>query len=187
VKFNPTRIPGCFLIEPEPRRDDRGFFARVYCPDEFSAAGIDFTPVQINLSRNDKAYTLRGMHFQDPPYAEAKLVHVARGAIYDVIVDLRPESPAFRQWIGAELDTDNAHQLYVPEGCAHGFLTLTEDTDVFYGMGRAYVPGHARGYRYDDPAFAIGWPAPPAVTGPAGSSSRPGSTSISSAISIIAP
>ncbi|MFC2248679.1 dTDP-4-dehydrorhamnose 3,5-epimerase family protein [Labrys portucalensis] len=165
--FAETRIPGCFLIKPEPRRDDRGFFARTYCPDEFAAAGISFAPVQINLSRNDKAFTLRGMHFQDPPHAEAKLVQVARGAIHDVVVDLRPDSPAFRQWIGADLSADNLHQLYIPEGCAHGFLTLEAGTDVLYGMGRKYVPGHARGYRYDDPAFTIEWPRPPAVIAPA--------------------
>lgn len=165
--FAQTRIPGCFLITPEPRRDDRGFFARTFCPDEFTAAGIDFAPVQTNLSRNDKAHTLRGMHFQDPPFAEAKLVQVARGAIHDVVVDLRPDSPAFRQWISAELSADNLHQLYIPEGCAHGFLTLMADTDVLYGMGRKYEPGHARGYRYDDPAFAIDWPHAPAAISPA--------------------
>ncbi len=159
--FNQTKIPGCFLIEPEQRRDDRGFFARVYCPDEFAAAGIDFTLAQSNLSRNDKAYTLRGMHFQDPPLAEAKLVQVARGVILDVAVDLRPDSPAYRQWVSAELSADKANQLFIPEGCAHGFLTLVADTDVLYGMGRKYVPGHARGYRYDDPAFAIAWPHKP--------------------------
>ena len=165
--FSETRIPGCFLIKPEPRRDDRGFFARTYCPDEFAAAGITFAPVQTNLSRNDKAFTLRGMHFQDPPHAEAKLVQVARGVIHDVVVDLRPDSPAFRQWIGAELSADNLHQLYIPEGCAHGFLTLEAGTDVLYGMGRKYVPGYSRGYRYDDAAFSIEWPHPPAVIAPA--------------------
>ena len=167
MKFEATAIPGCFLVEPEPRRDDRGFFARLYCPDEFAAAGIGFAPVQINLSRNDKAQTLRGMHFQDPPHAEAKLVHVARGAIFDVVVDLRPESPAHRRWLGFELTADNARQLFIPEGCAHGFLTLCADTDVLYGMGRKYVPGQARGYRYDEPAFGIEWPHAPASISPA--------------------
>ncbi|WP_413987759.1 dTDP-4-dehydrorhamnose 3,5-epimerase [Labrys okinawensis] len=160
--FTETKIPGCFLIEPQRWRDDRGFFSRIYCPDEFAAAGIDFTLAQSNLSRNDKAFTLRGMHFQDPPLAEAKLVQVARGAIFDVAVDLRPESPSFRQWVGVELTAERTNQFYIPEGCAHGFLTLTADTDVLYGMGRKYVPGHARGYRYDDPAFAIDWPHSPA-------------------------
>ena len=167
MKFHPTKIPGCFLIEPEPRRDDRGFFTRLYCPDEFAAVGIDFNPVQANLSRNDKIHTLRGMHFQDPPFAEAKLVQVARGAVFDVIIDLRPQSPAYKQWIGAELSADRVNQLFVPEGCAHGFLTLAADTDVLYGMGVKYLPGHAKGYRYDDPAFAIPWPAEPAVIAPA--------------------
>ncbi len=160
--FTPTKIPGCFQIEPETRRDERGFFARIYCPDEFRAAGIDFTLAQSNLSRNDKAHTLRGLHFQYPPFAEAKLVQVARGAILDVAVDLRPDSPAFKQWVACELTADKANQLYVPEGCAHGFLTLTADTDVLYGMSRHYVPGRAKGYRYDDRAFAIAWPHKPA-------------------------
>ncbi|CAM5767031.1 dTDP-4-dehydrorhamnose 3,5-epimerase [Labrys miyagiensis] len=160
--FTETKIPGCFVIDPEPRRDERGFFARLYCPDEFAAAGIPFVLTQGNLSRNDKAFTLRGLHFQDPPFAEAKLVQVARGAILDVAVDLRPDSPSFRQWTGVELTADNARQFYIPEGCAHGFLTLTVGTDVIYGMGSKYIPGHARGYRYDDPAFGIDWPHEPA-------------------------
>jgi dTDP-4-dehydrorhamnose 3,5-epimerase len=167
VKFQATKIPGCFLIEPEPRRDDRGFFSRLYCPDEFAAAGIAFAPVQTNLSRNDKAHTLRGMHFQDPPFAEAKLVQAVRGAIFDVVVDLRPESPAYRECIHAELTADAANQIFVPEGCAHGFLTLCAATDVLYGMGRKYVPGHARGYRFDDAAFGIDWPHVPASIAPA--------------------
>ncbi|MDQ0393106.1 dTDP-4-dehydrorhamnose 3,5-epimerase family protein [Labrys monachus] len=166
MRFQPTKIPGCFLIEPDLRRDGRGFFARLYCPDEFTAAGIEFTPVQTNLSRNDRAHTLRGLHFQDPPLAEAKLVQVVRGAIFDVVVDLRPESPAYRQWVGVELTGEDACQVFVPEGCAHGFLTLCAATDVLYGMGRKYVPGHARGYRFDDAAFGIEWPHAPASISP---------------------
>jgi dTDP-4-dehydrorhamnose 3,5-epimerase len=161
VIFTKTRIPDCFVIEAEPYRDDRGFFTRTYCPDDFAAAGIEFKPAQNNLSRNDKPFTLRGLHFQDPPFAEAKLVQVARGAIFDVAVDLRPDSPSFRQWVGVELTADKVNQFYIPEGCAHGFMTLVPGTDVLYAMGRKYRPGYGRGYRYDDPAFAVAWPHAP--------------------------
>ena len=165
--FRDTPIPGCFLIEPEERRDGRGFFARLYCEDEFAAQGVDFKPVQINRSHNNARLTLRGLHFQDAPHAEAKLVGVAKGAIFDVAVDLRPDSPAFRRWCGFDLSAANGRQLFIPEGCAHGFLTLEAETDLFYLMGSKYVPGQAKGYRYDDPAFAIAWPAPPATIGAA--------------------
>lgn len=150
-------------VEAEPRADQRGFFARIYCPEEFAAAGIAFSSTQINLSRNDRAHTLRGMHWQEAPHAEAKLVRVTAGAIHDVVIDLRPESPAFRRWQAFRLDAERANALFIPEGCAHGFLTLEDDTDVLYQMGRPYVGGQARGLRYDDPAFAIAWPAAPAV------------------------
>lgn len=163
MRFVPTALPGVVVIEPEPRRDERGFFARLYDPGAFADAGIDFTPTQINLSRNDAALTLRGLHFQHPPFAEAKLVRVTQGRVYDVIVDLRRDSPAFRRWIGLELDADKARAVFVPEGCAHGFLTLTPATDLLYQMGRDHVPGHAAGLRWNDPALAIAWPAQPAV------------------------
>jgi dTDP-4-dehydrorhamnose 3,5-epimerase len=167
MKFAATEIPGVVEIALEPRADDRGFFARLYCPSEIAAAGIDFTSTQVNLSRNDRAFTLRGMHWHDAPYAEPKIVRVVAGAIFDVVVDLRPRSPAFRRWIGRRLDADSGAALFIPEGCAHGFLTLEDRTDVFYQMGRPYVGGQARGLRYDDPSIGIVWPAAPQVIAPA--------------------
>jgi dTDP-4-dehydrorhamnose 3,5-epimerase len=163
MRFHETGILGVRLIEAEPNSDPRGSFARFYCPEEFTAAGIDFAPVQVNLSRNLAAFTLRGMHYQGPPRAEAKLVHVTRGAIYDVALDLRPESPNYRCWTAARLDADSMTALFIPEGCAHGFLTLVPNTDVLYHMGRMFEPGWTRGVRWDDPAFAIDWPARPQV------------------------
>jgi dTDP-4-dehydrorhamnose 3,5-epimerase len=162
VRFQETAIPGVFVIQAEPSRDQRGFFARLYCPDEFAAAGIDFTPVQVNLSRNSLRHTLRGLHYQDPPHAEAKLVHVTRGSVHDVVVDLRRSSASFGRWAGFALDADAARALFVPEGCAHGFLTLTPDADVLYHMGRRHIPGLAKGYRWNDPVLDIRWPAEPA-------------------------
>lgn len=161
--FRETEIPGVVEIEAEPRRDTRGFFARLYCPEELAAAGLQFVSTQINLSRNDAAFTLRGMHWQDPPYAEAKIVRVVAGAVHDVVVDVRPASPTFRGWIARRLDAERANALFIPEGCAHGFLTLEPRADVLYQMSRAYVPGHARGLRYDHPEIGIVWPAEPKV------------------------
>lgn len=163
MKFEPTTLPGVMLIRPEPHRDTRGFFARIYCPEENSRAGIEFTSTQINLSRNDAALTLRGMHFQDAPHAEAKIIRVTRGAIHDVVVDLRPGSPTHLKHAAFRLDAEAAEALYIPEGFAHGFLTLEPETDVLYQMGNAYVPGQARGLRWNDPALAIAWPQPPKV------------------------
>jgi dTDP-4-dehydrorhamnose 3,5-epimerase len=162
LKFQATDISGVFVVAAEPMTDERGFFARLYCPDEFKAAGIDFASVQLNLSRNTHRHTLRGVHYQDPPHAEAKLVSVTRGAVYDVVVDLRRSSATFGRWVGFELDAESARALFIPEGCAHGFLTLVPQTDVFYHMGRSHVPGRAKGYRWNDPALNIRWPAEPA-------------------------
>jgi dTDP-4-dehydrorhamnose 3,5-epimerase len=159
--FRTTEIRGVVEIETEPRHDARGFFARLFCPEELARAGITFTSTQINLSRNEARFTLRGMHWQDPPHAEAKIVRVVRGCVHDVVVDLRPQSPTFRRWIARELDAGRANALLVPEGCAHGFLTLEPRTDVLYQMSRAYVPGAARGLRFDDPDIGIVWPTPP--------------------------
>lgn len=167
MRFEETEIKGVFTIAAEPHRDARGAFARLYCPDEFAAAGIDFTPVQINLSTNPERGTLRGLHFQNPPFAESKLVRAVRGKAFDVVVDLRPHSPTFRRWVSVELDADAINAIFIPEGCAHGFLTLEQDTDILYQMGRMYEPGHARGYRYDDPAFGIEWPEKPNLIGEA--------------------
>ena len=166
MKFSATALTGVIAIELEPHRDARGFFARTFEPTEFSRAGIDFTSVQMNISRNDAAHTLRGMHWQDAPYDEDKVVRVTSGAIYDVVVDLRPDRTTYRKWISARLDARAGDALFIPKGCAHGFLTLEPATDVFYLMGQAYTPGHARGFRYDDPAIGIDWPATPKVIAP---------------------
>jgi dTDP-4-dehydrorhamnose 3,5-epimerase len=160
-----TEIQGVFDLITEPRHDSRGFFARIYCPEELAAAGIDFTSTQINLSRNAAAFTLRGMHWQDPPHAEAKLVRAVTGIIHDVVVDLRPESLTYRRWIARRLSAKAANALFIPEGCAHGFLTLEPNTDVLYQMSRPYVAGFARGLRWDDPTIGIEWPAKPLVIG----------------------
>lgn len=162
MEFRETTLPGVFEIETTPHGDERGLFARLYCPEEFAKTGIDFTPTQVNLSTNPMLGTLRGMHFQKPPLAEAKLVRVIQGAAWDVVVDLRPGA-TFGKWIAAELTAENLRALYLPEGVAHGFLTLSADTHILYQMGRAYVPGHADGVRWDDPTLGIDWPAAPQV------------------------
>ena len=163
MRFVPTPIAGVVRIEAEPHVDDRGLFARLYCPEEFAAAGIDFAPAQTSLSRNPTSGTLRGMHFQAAPHAETKLVRVTRGRVFDVAVDLRPDSPTYRQWTGAELSAENLVGLYIGEGIAHGFLTLEPDTDVVYQIAPAYRPGHDAGVRWDDPAFGIAWPMAPVL------------------------
>jgi dTDP-4-dehydrorhamnose 3,5-epimerase len=161
MKFDATAIDGVVLITPDKFSDERGFFSRIFCAQEFASAGIAFDVPQMNLSRNIRALTLRGMHYQEPPFAEAKLVHVTHGKIYDVVIDLRRSSRSYQSWFGVTLDSEVNQALFIPEGCAHGFLTLEPKTDVLYQMGRAYVHGHAKGVRYDDPIFAIAWPAPP--------------------------
>lgn len=163
MKLVPTPIAGVVRIEAEPHVDDRGLFARLHCPEEFAAAGIDFAPAQTSLSRNPTSGTLRGMHFQAAPHAETKLVRVTHGRVFDVAVDLRPDSPTYRQWTGAELSAENLVGLYIGEGIAHGFLTLEPDTDVVYQIAPAYRPGHEAGVRWDDPAFGIAWPMAPVL------------------------
>lgn len=163
MQFRETDIAGVWEIMTEAVSDARGSFSRLFCPQELATAGIDFSPVQINLSRNPAQNTLRGMHYQEPPRAEAKLVQVTHGSIFDVAVDLRPNSPTFRKWTSARLDAGKLTGLLIPEGCAHGFLTLEPDTDVLYHMGRLFEPGWGCGVRWDDPAFAIDWPALPKV------------------------
>lgn len=151
-------------IAPEPHHDPRGLFARLFCPIEWAAAGLaPFSPVQMNLSRNPTLHTLRGLHLQHPAHAEAKLVRVTQGRIFDVALDLRPESPTYLQWAGVELDAEGMQALFIPAGCAHGFLSLAPDTDVLYLMDRAHVPNQGRGVRWDDPRFAIAWPAEPVL------------------------
>jgi dTDP-4-dehydrorhamnose 3,5-epimerase len=160
MKFHPTGLLGAFVVEVEYRRDDRGFFARTFCAEEFAAHGIELPVAQCNVSFNALQGTLRGLHYQLAPKAETKLVRCTRGAIYDVIVDLRPESKSYRQWFGAELASTNHRALFVPEGFAHGFQTLEDDAEVFYQMSEFYSPEHARGARWNDPALAIRWPLP---------------------------
>jgi dTDP-4-dehydrorhamnose 3,5-epimerase len=161
--FTETDLPGAFLVDLAPHSDERGFFSRSYCEREFTEHGLNPRVVQCNISYNQKQGTLRGMHLQVPPFAEAKLVRVTRGSIYDVIVDLRPDSPTYLKWIGVELTTDNRRALYVPEGFLHGFITLADDTEVFYQMSEFYSPECSRGYPWNDPAFGIVWPIPVSV------------------------
>jgi dTDP-4-dehydrorhamnose 3,5-epimerase len=157
--FHKTKLEGAYLIEIEPHQDERGFFARTWCQREFEAQGLNPRLVQCNLSYNKKKGTLRGMHSQATPCEEAKLVSCTRGSIYDVIVDLRPGSPTFMEYLGMKLLAETHNMLYVPEGFAHGFLTLQDETYVFYQMSEFYAPDFARGFRWDDPAFRIEWPA----------------------------
>ncbi len=161
MEFTPTAIAGAYLVTMQPITDDRGSFARSFCTAEFAAAGIDFTPVQMNLSRNPQVHTLRGLHTQADPYGEAKLVQCGRGRIFDVAVDLRRTSPSFGAHVGVTLAAGGNDLFFIPAGCAHGFLTLEADSDVLYYMGTAFVPGVGLGVRWDDPAFGIAWPAVP--------------------------
>lgn len=163
MRFTPTEIAGVTVVDLEPASDDRGFFARMHCPRDFAVAGYPFTPAQTSLSRNIAAGTLRGMHYQAAPRAETKLVRAVRGRIFDVSVDLRPDSPTHRRWVGYELSAGNGRAMLIAEGIAHGFITLEPDTDVVYQISPAFEPGHDRGVRWNDPAFAIAWPAPPQV------------------------
>ena len=156
--FNETKLKGAYLIELELLRDERGYFARSWSQREFAEQGLDARLAECNVSFNKRRGTLRGMHYQLAPHGQAKLVRCTRGAIYDVIVDLRPRSETFRQWVGFELSADNGRMLYVPEEFAHGFQTLTDDSEVFYQMSSPYAPESARGVRFDDPAFKIEWP-----------------------------
>jgi dTDP-4-dehydrorhamnose 3,5-epimerase len=153
-----TRLPGAFTIDVEPIEDERGFFARQWCEQEFASAGLSTTVSQASLAFNRAKSTLRGMHWQVAPFAEIKLVRCVRGAIYDVIVDLRRDSPTFVSWIGIELTAENRRTLYVPEGFAHGYQTLEDESEVWYQMSAPHTPQAARGFRYDDPRFAIEWP-----------------------------
>ena len=166
MEFTPTPLAGAFLIDLERLQDDRGFFARTFCRNEFERHGLDPNVVQCNVSFNERRGTLRGLHYQAPPHEEAKLVSCTSGRIFDVIVDLRPTSPTHGQWFAAELDADRRTALFVPEGFAHGFQTLVDDASVFYQMSSYYHPHAARGIRYDDPAFGIPWPLADPIVSP---------------------
>ncbi|MGA8432443.1 MAG: dTDP-4-dehydrorhamnose 3,5-epimerase [Candidatus Sulfotelmatobacter sp.] len=163
MKFQQTKLPGVFAISLDLLSDDRGFFARSWCQREFESHGLNPRLVQCNVSFNERGGTLRGLHYQAAPCAEAKVVRCTSGAIYDVAVDLRPESPAYRRWLGITLTAEKRNMLYIPEGFAHGFLTLQDNTEVFYQMSEFYDPASARGVRWNDPAFRIDWPSEPKV------------------------
>lgn len=160
MKFTPTDVAGCYIIDLEPFSDDRGYFARTFDVAEFESHGIPTSVVQCNMSGNRRAGTIRGLHRQIPPYAEGKLVRCVAGAIVDVCVDLREDSPSFGRHVMVELTAENGRALYVPEYCAHGYQTLTDDTHVTYQVTGPYAPQGERGQRYDDPAFRILWPHP---------------------------
>lgn len=166
MRFAETGIAGVVVVDVEPAADERGLFARLHCPDAFAAAGHPFVPAQTSLSRNTAALTLRGMHYQAAPHAEVKLVRVTRGRAFDVAVDLRPDSATHGRWVSVELSADNARAVLIPEGVAHGFLTLEPGTDVVYQIAPRHEPGHGLGVRWNDPAFAISWPAEPEVISP---------------------
>lgn len=161
--FTKTDLDGVWLIEARPATDERGSFARTFCTDEMERHALETRFVQHSLSRSTRKHTLRGLHFQHAPHREVKLVSCLKGAIWDVAIDLRPQSPAFGRWTAAELTAENMRQLYIPEGFAHGFLSLTDDVAVGYLISARYDPATAAGIRYDDPAIAIEWPATPAV------------------------
>jgi dTDP-4-dehydrorhamnose 3,5-epimerase len=158
VRFVETRLPGAYLVELEQREDERGSFARTWCRDEFAAYGLSTDVAQCSISRNTRAGTLRGLHFQTAPHEEVKLVRCTQGAIFDVIVDLRPGSETEAEWLGVELSAATGTALYIPKGFAHGFQTLVDEVEVFYMMSDPYVPEASSGVRWDDPAFGIEWP-----------------------------
>lgn len=167
MKFVETKLAGAYIVELEPHSDERGFFARSWCEEEFRAQGLITRMVQSNISLNLRKGTLRGLHFQKHPHEEVKLVRCTRGKIFDVMVDLRPESPTFKQWVGAELTEDNRTMLYVPRRFGHGFITLTETTEVFYQVSHPYDRDTASGALWNDPAFGVAWPIEPTVISPA--------------------
>ena len=159
MTFKETKLQGAFIIEPEMLIDERGAFARTFCRKDFESHGLNGSISQCSISLNTRKYTLRGMHYQKKPCAEAKLVRCSRGAIYDVIVDLRYDSPTFKQWTSVEISAENRKMVYVPVDFAHGFQTLTDGTEVIYQMSEFYSPSHADGFRWNDPSFKIKWPS----------------------------
>ena len=161
--FRETKLAGAYRIELERHEDERGFFARTFCEREFAARGLRTRYPQCNVSRSPRRGTLRGLHLQAEPHGEVKIVRCLTGAIFDVAVDLRPASPTYRQWVGLELTAEQGTAFYIPAGCAHGLITLVPDVNVFYQMGDVQVPEASRGFRWDDPAFAIQWPLEPVV------------------------
>ncbi len=156
--FSETRIKGIYLLQPKRFEDERGFFAPSFSAREFAARGLASNFVETNISYSRTRGTLRGMHYQAAPFGQAKLVRCTRGVVFDVAVDLRPSSPTYREWLGVELSAENRSMLYLPGDCAHGFQTLTDDTEVFYMVSQVYEPASGRGFRWNDPAFKIEWP-----------------------------
>ncbi len=158
MRFTETDLVGARLIDPSPHEDDRGRFMRAWCARQFAEQGLDFVPVQANMGFSVRKGTVRGMHFQEAPAVEAKLVRCTKGAIFDVVLDLRPESPSYGKWYGAELSAGNGRMLYVPEQCGHGYQTLEDDTEIYYLTSGFYTPSAVRGRRFNDPAYNIQWP-----------------------------
>jgi dTDP-4-dehydrorhamnose 3,5-epimerase len=158
--FSKTEIIGVWIIDPDPRKDERGRFMRAWCSREFAERGLDFKPVQANMGFSISRGTLRGMHFQEAPALEAKLIRCTRGAMFDVALDLRVGSPSYGKWFGVELSAENGRMLYVPQLCAHGYQTLESNTEMYYMTSAFYTPDLAQGVRFDDPAFSIKWPLP---------------------------
>ena len=163
MKFRTCDVTGAWVVEPTPHQDARGRFMRAWCQREFAEQGIAFVPLQANMGYSVQRGTIRGLHWQAAPALEAKLVRCTRGAVFDVVVDMRPASPTYRAWYGVELSADNARMLYVPEGCAHGCQSLVDGTEILYMASAFYAPQEVRGARFDDPAFGIRWPLPASV------------------------
>ena len=161
--FTESALPGAFLIDMVPIADERGFFARAYCAEEFAAKGLGTGLRHCSVSHNTRKGTLRGLHYQKAPHEEHKLVRCTAGAIFDVIVDVRPRSPHYRRWFGTQLTAENRRSLFIPPGFAHGFITLSDDTEVYYMISVPHAPAHGQGFRWNDPAFAIEWPLLPSV------------------------
>jgi dTDP-4-dehydrorhamnose 3,5-epimerase len=158
VTFTPTAIPGVLIVDSDVFRDERGAFVRAWLPEEFQARGLEVHIAQASMALNRTRGTLRGLHYQTAPFEEVKLIRVTRGAVFDVAVDLRPDSPTFKRWVGVELNDRDHRMMYIPRGCAHGYQTLADDTEVFYFVSAAYAPAHQAGVRWDDEAFGIEWP-----------------------------
>jgi len=167
VILTPTELDGAFVLDVERRIDERGFFARTFCVEELAARGLETSVAQANLAWNERRGTLRGLHYQAAPHAETKIVRCTRGAIWDVMLDIRAGSPTFGRWHGETLTADNYRMLYIPRGFAHGYVTLEDDTEVAYLVGHTYVPDAGRGVRWDDPTFGVAWPLTPTVISPA--------------------
>ena len=163
MRFRETPVAGAWLIDPDPHEDERGRFLRAWCSREFKEHGLGFLPVQANMGLSVRKGTIRGMHFQAAPALEAKLIRCTRGSMFDVVLDLRPNSASYGTWHGAELSADNGRMLFVPEQCAHGYQTLEDDTEMYYLTSQFYTPSVASGVRFNDPAFDIEWPLPASV------------------------